>query len=146
MSVYYIVPASRHSTSGHYPQGNPLNRLRSLLILYQSPAGIVLLILVFCGILALSLSPSPAISNAGFNDKVNHLLAFSTLTLALGLQRRKLGNWPLALLLGSYGILIEVLQSFTPNRSAEWADLIADGAGIMIGLIALRVIQKRLLL
>jgi VanZ family protein len=35
----------------------------------------------------------------------------------------------------AYGALIEVLQSFTPTRSAEWADLLADSAGIALGLL-----------
>lgn len=32
-----------------------------------------------------------------------------------------------------YGGLIEVLQSFTPYRVAEWGDIIADGLGVIIG-------------
>lgn len=33
----------------------------------------------------------------------------------------------------AYGGLIEVLQSFTPDRMAEWGDLLADGVGLLIG-------------
>ena len=35
--------------------------------------------------------------------------------------------------LAFYGILIEVLQSFTPTRQAEFLDLVADLAGILLG-------------
>jgi VanZ family protein len=39
----------------------------------------------------------------------------------------------------AYGGLIEILQSLTPYRSAEWADLLADGLGLAIGLLVARV-------
>ncbi|RZA07387.1 MAG: VanZ family protein, partial [Proteobacteria bacterium] len=38
-----------------------------------------------------------------------------------------------------YGGLIEVLQSLTPDRSAEWADLLADGIGLGVGWLLARV-------
>ena len=77
--------------------------------------------------------PTPRMPSTGW-DKSNHLLAFGTLAL---LGRRA---WPrravawLAGLLLAYGGLIEILQSFTPDRSAEWADLLADALGIGCGL------------
>ena len=33
----------------------------------------------------------------------------------------------------TYGGMIEVLQSFTPDRMAEWADLLADTLGLALG-------------
>ena len=44
--------------------------------------------------------------------------------------------WPRLLGLLAYGALIEILQSMTPDRSAEWADLFADSLGIAIGWCA----------
>jgi VanZ family protein len=38
----------------------------------------------------------------------------------------------------AYGGLIEVLQSFTPNRYAEIGDLFADGVGLAIGAVLAR--------
>ena len=35
--------------------------------------------------------------------------------------------------LWGYGGLIEVLQAFTPDRSADWEDVFADGIGLGIG-------------
>lgn len=84
------------------------------------------------GILALSLiPPSPSMPTTGW-DKSNHLLGFAVAML--------LGRWAypgrtFALLAGlmGYGALVEVLQSLTPDRMAEWGDLLADGAGLLCG-------------
>ncbi|MDB5731142.1 MAG: hypothetical protein JWQ03_1037 [Variovorax sp.] len=77
--------------------------------------------------------PTPHMPTTGW-DKSNHLLAFSTLAV-LGLW-----SWPgrtVAVLVAllAYGGLIEILQSFTPDRSAEWADLLADGLGLLVGTL-----------
>ena len=89
-------------------------------------------------ILVLSLMPpSSGLPTTGW-DKSNHMLGFGTLGF-LGVR-----SWPnrtvvvLAALL-AYGGLIEVLQSLTPYRSAEWADLLADGVGLAVGLLIARV-------
>ena len=44
----------------------------------------------------------------------------------------------LAVLLGLlvYGGLIEILQSLTTYRMAEWGDLWADGVGLLLGAAA----------
>ncbi|MCB2004206.1 MAG: VanZ family protein [Burkholderiaceae bacterium] len=65
-------------------------------------------------------------------DKTDHLFAFGLLAI-LACQ-----CWPqrtlaaLAALL-AYGGLIEVLQSFTGYRFAEWNDLLADAMGLLLG-------------
>jgi VanZ family protein len=83
-------------------------------------------------ILVLSLLPlSQPLPTTGW-DKSNHMLGFAALAF--------LSHWAwpgrtvhaLAVLL-AYGGLIEVLQSFTPDRSADIADLFADGIGLAIG-------------
>eukprot|EP01036_Dinobryon_divergens_P013295 gene13295-17927_t len=33
----------------------------------------------------------------------------------------------------AYGSMIEVLQSFTPDHMAEWANLLADALGLAVG-------------
>jgi VanZ family protein len=65
-------------------------------------------------------------------DKGNHMLAFGTLAI-LGLCGfpRRAGVVLTGLL--AYGGLIEILQSFTPNRVAEWLDLVADAIGLLLG-------------
>lgn len=65
-------------------------------------------------------------------DKSNHLLAFSVMAL-LGI--RAFPGRAMAVLAGllTYGILIEVLQSFTPSHSADWHDVVADAVGLILG-------------
>jgi VanZ family protein len=92
------------------------------------------LALLLCTITGLALMPAPPPqANLGW-DKLNHLAAFATLAVVAVLGRvgpyARVGGVLLA-----YGALIEVLQSFTPTRSAEWADLLADSVGIALGLL-----------
>ncbi len=83
-------------------------------------------------VLVLSLAPlGPDAPTTGW-DKTNHLLAFTLLGWA-GCQAHpgRTGTVMLALL--AYGALIEVLQSCTAYRSAEWGDLFADALGQLSG-------------
>jgi VanZ family protein len=83
-------------------------------------------------ILVLSLMPPvPQMPTTGW-DKSNHMLGFAVLML--------FGRWAypgrtvfLVCGLLAYGILIELLQSLTPARFAEWGDLLADGLGLFAG-------------
>ena len=86
---------------------------------------------VFC-VLVLALVPAPPrLFTTGW-DKSNHLLAFSVMAW---LGARAFPQRMVLVLLGllAYGALIEILQSFTPTRSAEWLDLLADALGILVG-------------
>ena len=86
-------------------------------------------------VMVLALVPKlpPEIPSTGW-DKSNHFLAFALLGL---LGRAAYRKHLVAVLAGllAYGGLIEVLQSFTPTREAEWADVLADALGL--GLAAL---------
>ncbi|KAF0812198.1 hypothetical protein IGB42_03186 [Andreprevotia sp. IGB-42] len=81
-----------------------------------------------CCVLVLALIPSTASPSTGW-DKSNHLLAFAVLTF---LARRAWPGrtWPVLLGLVAFGGLIEILQAFTPDRSADWDDLLADSISI----------------
>ena len=83
-------------------------------------------------VLVLALMPTNVpIPSTGW-DKANHLLAFSVMAL---LGMRAFPGRKTAVFAGllAYGILIEVLQSFTPSRSADWHDVVADAAGLALG-------------
>ena len=82
------------------------------------------------GVLVLSLM-SPATSDVvSFGwDMANHALAFFALGVLALLGFRAPAGWILAALIG-YGVAIEGLQSLTADRSAEWADLLADAIGL----------------
>ncbi|WP_447772848.1 VanZ family protein [Variovorax boronicumulans] len=92
-----------------------------------------------CAILALSLAPpSMPMPSTGW-DKSNHVLAFAT--LAFLANKAWPGRiWLLPSLL-AYGALIEILQSFTPDRYAEWSDLWADGLGLLVGQVFARLMN-----
>ena len=96
----------------------------------------------FCvlAVLVLALMPTDVPMPSMGWDKSNHLLAFSVMAL---LGRRAYPGRTMALLAGllAYGALIEVLQSFTPNRSADWQDLVADAVGLALGWGAGRLAQ-----
>jgi VanZ family protein len=75
-------------------------------------------------------------------DKVNHLLAFSGMTVA-GCLSRPAGSWPrLRVVLGMllFGLFIEAVQSQLPARTAEWGDVMADAVGVLIGLGMFRLL------
>ena len=87
--------------------------------------------LVAVFVLALGSSNVQVISTGW--DKANHVLAFSVLAFLL-IHAHHLGRSKAFALLIVIGAVIEVLQSFTPNRYAEWYDLIADGLGAVLGI------------
>ena len=92
-------------------------------------------------VLVLALMPTvPHMPTTGW-DKTNHLLAFAVLAW-LGCHA-----YPqhLALVLSgllAYGALIEILQSFTSYRFADWHDLLADGVGLLLGWLLMRMQLK----
>ncbi len=102
-----------------------------------------LLALTMVAVLVLSLLPQNVPMPSTGWDKSNHLLAFATLG-GLGCW-----SWPGRLrfvlpALLAYGGLIEVLQSFTPDRSAEFEDLLADALGLLIGAAIAAFLASRL--
>jgi VanZ family protein len=66
------------------------------------------------------------------NDKWAHFLAFFILmTWFSGVFRARVVPWVALGLLG-FGILIEIIQSRLPHRSAELADVLFDAGGILL--------------
>jgi len=79
-------------------------------------------------------------SGPALSDKVYHLAGFAALVLPTAILQP---GWSLRVGLGSllYGGIIEVIQpSF--GRDAEWLDFIANGIGIVAGLILGRVLRR----
>ncbi len=100
--------------------------------------------------LILGLSPKPPSAQVmqwvGANDaglltiwmlkafyKLNHVIAFlimaATGCLGYFASRRRMA-WALF----GYGLVIEALQTLTPDRDAQWQDVFANGLGIALGL------------
>ncbi|MFT7772116.1 VanZ family protein [Roseateles sp.] len=94
------------------------------------------LLLVAITWLALVPAPPPAIGTGW--DKSNHALAFGSLAFAgawAWWPRPRQWGWLAAALL-AYGGAIEIAQSHLPPRTGDWLDLLADGFGIALGLLA----------
>ncbi len=93
------------------------------------------------GWLAFSPRPPPQ-ADTGW-DKGNHALAFGVLAVVADvafsawLQRRR----RVVAGLLAYGAFIELVQTQIPERTGEWPDLLADGVGIALGLLALAAVQ-----
>lgn len=81
----------------------------------------------------LKVSSNEPFFNFTHGDKVMHALAFFLLAFLLNRSsssiERRIRN-VIALL--SFGILIEVLQSFTTHRTASLGDVLADLVGILL--------------
>ena len=99
--------------------------------------------MVFCvGWLALSPAPPDALDNGW--DKLNHASAFAALTVAavFASPRSRMDRLALLSAVLCFGALIEVAQSFTPTRSAEWGDLLADAIGMTAGVMLTVLISR----
>ena len=99
------------------------------------------LLLLLVGVV--SLMPAPQV---GVSDKVSHVLTYAVLGAWFGLlaANRLVLSWTVVGLLG-YGIVLELLQGTTSYRFAEWADVVANGGGILIGTTLYFTPLKRLL-
>lgn len=92
-------------------------------------------------VLVLSLMPAPPEALSTGWDKTNHLLAFSSI-MFLGYYAFPKKTFMVVVTSIAIGALIEVLQSFTAYRTAEWGDLLADALGVMLGGLVIVVTRK----
>ena len=80
-----------------------------------------------------SLAPQPPVPESLIPDKVGHALAYFTLALVgsgIAVPERL---WLTMLRCFLIGGALEIAQAlFTEHRSAEWGDLLADLAGILV--------------
>lgn len=77
------------------------------------------------------LVPVQALPAVNLWDKLAHALAYGMLTLLLTLAIRSHRVWIAGGWMMLYGISIEVFQSWTGYRSAEWQDVVANGTGVL---------------
>ncbi len=126
-----------------------LSRLRlSLLAATHSPAAMWrwrwLLAVLAMLVSWLALSPAPPDGLDTGWDKLNHAGAFAALTVVaiFAFPRSRRSLWLLLAGLLCFGGAIEIAQSFTPTRSAEWGDLLADAVGMAAGALAAVLITR----
>ena len=88
--------------------------------------------------LYVSLVPPPFSGGVALGDKIVHLAGYGVLMFwwAQLIVRRR---WRLALAVVLFGIAIEWLQGFTPNRQTDAFDVLANCSGMLLGWLAARL-------
>jgi len=81
------------------------------------------------------------------NDKVLHAASYAVLGFTAGAGAAALGLAPAPLIGWGYavghGALLEVVQTFTPPRTGEVGDVLADAVGAAFGALALVAWRRR---
>ncbi|MCA9062632.1 MAG: VanZ family protein [Planctomycetaceae bacterium] len=84
---------------------------------------------------------TPLILFRSLNDLILHAGVFSVLSatcISFGLRLHQRVTWPFVLFLLMYAVSTEWLQSVVPGRTCDPADGLANVAGILSGLMAVR--------
>jgi VanZ family protein len=104
----------------------------------------ILFWICFIGLNALALSPAPYLPPALFDwwDKAQHAIGFGTLAVLAVLAYPDVSKLRIGLLLVALGVLIEVLQHLGGYRFGDWQDAVADGVGVVLGLVLARVLLR----
>jgi VanZ family protein len=77
------------------------------------------------------------------SDKANHIIAFYVLALLVDFSFPKdRVEFSKVFALLSYGLLIEAIQNFLPNRTSSLLDVLADGVGIASYRFSLPVLRR----
>jgi VanZ family protein len=78
------------------------------------------------------------------SDKLQHVLAFAALSVALVLAYPRLAWWRACLALWAYGGAIELVQLVPAlNRTGEFADWLADAASVALVLPLSAFLRRR---
>lgn len=92
---------------------------------------IAAIVALVAAIVAASLAPQQPVPVERFSDKLAHYLAYFTLALAVSGISSPDRLWRHMLACFLLGASLEAAQAtLTASRSAEWADLAANGAGV----------------
>ena len=102
-------------------------------ILLRVAWALLVVLVVIGSLLPAASAPMRTIAALHINDKVQHTLAYLSLAFlpALHERRRRLAHITLGLV--ALGVLIEFLQLWSPGRSFEVGDMLADAAGVIVG-------------
>jgi VanZ family protein len=77
------------------------------------------------------------------SDKANHMLAFYVLAMLVDFSfpKTRFGVSKILALL-TYGLLIEIIQGFLPDRTPSLVDLLADGVGIAMYKLSVPILTR----
>ncbi|WP_343609127.1 hypothetical protein [Novosphingobium sp.] len=103
-------------------------------------------LLLLAAVLYLTLIPTPphvALDNLPYGDKIEHFTAFGALAFAARLGFPRMPSWLVLERLSFLGAMIEVVQG-SPGlqRDCDWTDWAADTLGVMVALVAVRVLYS----
>lgn len=103
------------------------------------------LIVVLIAIIYLSLRAPSESFQIRWNDKLGHLLAYTVLTVNIGLLLKRNKQKIAPIIAFTVSAILEYLQGFVPGRSVEWADLVANAIGATIGFILLLLLYNNII-
>lgn len=99
----------------------------------------LLLVLQFYCLIAIytyfGLTPHPETIVGNFNDLLMHFSGYFVAVFSISAARPQWPWWQKALFLILYSIAIEIAQHFHPPRTFSLSDIVANSAGVVLGLI-----------
>lgn len=104
----------------------------------------VLAIIVSVLIIIAVLIPGSNIPEVGFTgvDKFVHIVMFSSWAIAIRYDFPSVKPWLVFVLGLGFSLFTEILQLFVEGRSFDLYDMVADGIGLLLGLILTRPATK----
>ena len=90
----------------------------------------------------LGLTPSPEKTVPVFNDLLMHFAGYAVAAISISFARPYWPLWLRMAFLLAYSIAIEIAQHFNPPRTFSLMDIVANLAGIVLGLALLYVLQR----
>lgn len=118
--------------------------IKKLISFLEKNISASLIITIFIGVLCFI--PSKQIPDTGTDDKTAHFLAFGTMAFLWLLYLKNYFKVFGGLLI--YAIFIEIVQKNLPpdfHRGFEYADILADTLGIVLGLMIVYFFKKYVL-
>ncbi len=101
----------------------------------------VLFFLYVVIVTVLSLYPSPEEIIGDINDKIEHVAAFFLYIILFYFSFPSASKLFSFLSGFSFGIVIEILQRFSPNRIPDIYDIFADLVGLLLGLACIYILN-----
>jgi VanZ family protein len=99
--------------------------------------------LTLCLVAVVSMLSVPGQQMFKGQDKLSHLIVYMVLFwLLLLAYGKKWSLMSLGILLACFSALIEVAQSFTGYRQAEWLDLLANILGILVTALFYKALKS----
>lgn len=90
----------------------------------------------------LGLTPHPENSVPVFNDLLMHFAGYSVAAMSISFARPTWPLWQRAAFLVVYSVAIEIGQYFNPPRTFSGMDIVANGGGVLLGLIVVILLEK----